>query len=248
MSWSKGPFLAYDSESTAPDPHIARLVTATTAYRSESDSGWTRQWLADAGRETIPAEAVAIHNVTTERAHRYGRPVAEVAREVRDQLYDAWAAGVPVVVFNAPYDTTLVSHELVRAGEPELEIRGAVLDPLCLDRHLSRRRGSRQLADQCAHYGVRHTSAAPGESGGAGAHDATADALAAVRVLWRQAQRHPELAALNLGELQDRQREWHAADAERYAVWRRTKGGDPGFVAEIGWPVRPVSFPAAVLV
>jgi len=244
--WAQGPLLGLDLESTSPSPREARIVTACVAYRGGSDPGWTREWLADAGGDPVPPETTAIHGITTERAHRDGRPVADVALEVRDQLYDAWDAGMPVVAFNWAYDGTLLSHELERAGHDPLEVRGPCLDPAVIDKQVSRRRGSRRLGDQCTHWGVAHTSSAPGQTGGAGAHDATADALAAMRVLWRIASRVPAIGNSSPAELHERQIGWRAEQcASLQAYFRRE--GQPDAVVEGEWPLLPLSLPVAVL-
>lgn len=237
MTWADGPWLGVDFESTGVDPLTARIVTGCVAYRSATDSGWTRDWLADAGHELIPEQATAIHGVTSARAHAEGQPVIDVAEEVREQLQNAWSTGVPVVAMNAAYDLSLLNAELVRAGHRELSIDGPVLDPFVIDKMVDKfRRGSRRLPDLCAHYQVPHTSAAPGEDGGAGAHDATADALAALRVLWRIGQKFPELAALTAQKLHERQVTAAAEQAlSLTAYWRSIGKGD---TADGTWPIR----------
>lgn len=243
--WSSGPWLGYDSETTGINPLVDRLVTACVAYRSESDSGWTRDWLADAGGEQIPAEATAIHNVTTERAHAEGQPVIDVAEEVRELLQKAWANGVPVVAMNAVFDLTLLNAELVRAGHRELTIDGPVLDPLVLDRiAVPRRKGKRRLPDLCAHYDVRHTAAGPGESveGAAGAHDARADVLATLRVLWRIGKSFPALAACTAEELHEAQIVGHAEWATSFEAYLRSVG--KGDVISRDWPITRAAVPA----
>jgi DNA polymerase-3 subunit epsilon len=241
MTWATGPWLGIDTESTGVDPLTARIVTACVAYRSEADAGWTRDWLADAGHELIPEQATAIHGITSERAHAEGQPVVDVAEEVRELIVKAWANDVPVVAMNANYDLTLLNAELVRAGRPELSIDGPVLDPLVIDRAVDRyRRGSRKLPDLCAHYNVAHTAAGPGEDRdvAAGAHDATADALAALRVLWRIGQKYPALAALSAQEVHERQvvayREW----AEHLQSYLRSSGKESDAVIDPTWPLR----------
>lgn len=242
MSWAQGPWLGVDFESTGVDPLTARIVTACVAYRSENDAGWTRVWLADAGGELIPEQAIAIHKVTTERAHAEGQPVIDVAEEVRELLQKAWANGVPVVAMNASYDLSLLNAELVRAGHHELSIDGHLLDPFVLDKHLDRfRRGSRRLPDLCAHYNVAHTAAGPGEDRdtAAGAHDATADALAALRVLWRIGQKFPDLAAMTAHEVHHLQVKAAAEQAlSLTAYWRSIGKGD---TADGTWPIRRAS-------
>lgn len=239
-SWAQGPWLGLDFEATGVDPLAARIVTACVAYRSENDSGWTREWLADAGGEEIPEAATAIHGVTTERARIEGAPVLDVAEQVREFCQEAWAKDVPVVAYNASYDLSLLNAELVRGGHRELSIDGPVLDPLVLDRHVDQfRRGSRRLSDVCTVYGVPHTSAAPGEAATDGAHEAPADVLAALRVLWCIGRKHPALAAMSLAEVHDLQVDAARAQAQSLtAYWRSIGKGD---TADGTWPIRRVS-------
>jgi DNA polymerase-3 subunit epsilon len=133
----------------------------------------------------------------------------------------------PVVAMNASYDLTLLNAELLRAGHRELSIDGPVLDPLVLDRMAEpRRRGKRRLPDLCARYQVAHTAAGPGEdaSTAAGAHDATADTLAALRVLWRIGKTFPALAACTAEELHDAQIVGHREWAESFEAYLRSVG------------------------
>lgn len=242
MTWTEGPWLGLDFESTGVDPLTARIVTACCAYRSEHDSGWTKNWLADAGGEEIPAGATEIHGVTTERAHTDGQPVIDVAEEVRERLQDAWSMGLPVVGMNVCYDLTLLNAELVRADHRPLSIDGPVLDPLVLDRIADKwRKGKRTLGALCQHYQVAHTAAGPGEDAtlAAGAHDATADVLATLRVLWRIGKKYPDLAGLPADELHQRQVQGHAAWAESFEGYLRSQG--KGDVIDRTWPIRRVA-------
>src|SRR5690606_33924504 len=157
-SWARGPFLGFDTETTGVDPRHDRIVTAALVLR---DGRGTRQrtWLVDPGVE-IPAAAAEIHGVTTDHARAEGMHPRTALEEIATEL--AWAidAGIPVVVYNACFDITLLEHELVRWGLPTLADRlgrepGPVLDPLVLDRALDRyRSGKRKLVDLCRHYRV----------------------------------------------------------------------------------------------
>ena len=49
-----------------------------------------------------------------ERARAEGRPAATVVREIVDELASRSADGLPLVVYNAPYDLTLLKHEAKR--------------------------------------------------------------------------------------------------------------------------------------
>ena len=70
-----------------------------------------RDWLVDPGVE-IPTEATAVHGITTEQARELGMDPARavVPRSSRSCAACSTAAS-RVVVYNAPYDLTLLDRE-----------------------------------------------------------------------------------------------------------------------------------------
>ncbi len=144
-----------------------------------------RTWLVDPGIE-IPEAASAVHGITTEQARRDGQPAALAIDEIAAALQDCWDAGVPVVVFNAAYDLTLLGHELARHDLSPLRI-GPVLDPLVIWRHAERyRKGKKTLSDAADRFGIPVVDA----------HSAAADAGMALAVLHGLAERGPARRAL----------------------------------------------------
>ncbi|MFJ9828813.1 3'-5' exonuclease [Streptomyces sp. NPDC101160] len=233
MAWHGEPLVGFDLETTGTDPLEARIVTASIVGVHGGRVVRQRDWLADPGIR-IPEQASAIHGISSERAAAEGRPVREVADEIAETLTGYWAQGVPVVAYNASFDLTLLSAELRRHGLPSLEERlggagiGPVVDPYTIDRAVDRyRRGKRTLEAVCAEYGVELTSA----------HQAAADALAAVRVAVAIAERHASVAALDPAELHERQIGWYRAWAEDFQSFLRRKG-DPEAVVDPIWPLR----------
>lgn len=179
MSWWERRIASLDFETTAADPEEARIVTAALLLVGGGTPPHAATWLADPGVE-IPEGAAEVHGVTTERARAEGSPAGEVVEEVMAYLRAAVCGapplgrGMPLVIYNARYDLTVLAREAERYG---VEPLGPVLvvDPLVIDRHLDRyRRGSRALGPTCEHYGVMLSAA----------HDAEADALAAARLAW----------------------------------------------------------------
>ncbi|WP_328912790.1 MULTISPECIES: 3'-5' exonuclease [unclassified Streptomyces] len=231
MAWHEDLLVGFDLETTGTDPREARIVTAAVTEVKGGEPVRHRAWLADPG-VPIPAETTAIHGVSTERAAAQGRPAPEVVAEVGDALREYWAAGVPVVVYNAPFDLTLLDEELRRYALPPLSLGGArtgpVIDPLVIDRALDKyRRGKRTLEAACGVYGVVLD----------GAHEAGADALAAVRVARALAARFPAAGEVGAWELHAAQRDWYAAWAADFQAWLRKKGSaDAGI--DGGWPLR----------
>lgn len=234
MDWLDAPWLGFDTETTGVDPERDRLVTAALVRRDggagASAPDEVRTWLADPGVE-IPERASAVHGITTERARAEGRDAVEVLEEVASVLVEHWRYGCPVVVFNAPYDLTLLDAELSRHGLPGLDARlgGAallVLDPLVLDRALDpRRRGKRTLTTMAPVYGVAARE---------DAHSADADVAMTLDVLAAMAGRYEALASEKLLALQGHQARAHAAWAEEFEAWLRSQGR--GDVIDRRWP------------
>ncbi|PSK80455.1 DNA polymerase-3 subunit epsilon [Murinocardiopsis flavida] len=232
MSWHEEPMVAFDTETTGTDLDTDRIVSAALlridpAARTVDAT----TWLIDPGID-IPAEATAIHGITTDHAREHGRPAADAVGEIAAALAEAINTGLPIVVYNAPFDLTLVNRE-VRRHKQSLIITGPhrlrVIDPLVIDKHGDRyRKGSRKLADVCAHHGVH---LAPGQ-----AHGAHADALAAARLAWKLAHTNQGLAAMGIDELHANQERWKADQAASFqAHLRATK--DPDAVIDPSWPV-----------
>ncbi|MEU6812073.1 3'-5' exonuclease [Streptomyces sp. NPDC046831] len=233
MGWYRELLIGFDLETTGTDPREARIVTAAVIEVRGGEPLGRREWLADPGVE-IPADAVAVHGITNERAVAEGGPADRVADAIADVLVAYWRTGVPVVAYNAAFDLTLLSAELRRHGLPSLRDRlggaqpGPVVDPYTIDRWADRyRRGKRTLEAVCAEYGVVLGSA----------HDASADALAAARLACAIAGRHPKVAALGPAELHSRQIEWYAAWAADFQAFLRRKG-DATAVVDGTWPLK----------
>ncbi|GAA2926654.1 MULTISPECIES: 3'-5' exonuclease [Streptomycetaceae] len=243
MSWHQERLVGFDLETTGTEPLEARIVTAAVVAVESRSQEPVRcgTWLADPGVR-IPEQASAIHGISSERAAAEGRPVREVADEIAETLVDYWRAGVPVVAYNAAFDLTLLSAELQRHGLPSLSDRlggagiGPVIDPMTIDRAVDRyRKGKRTLEAVCVEYGVVH----------GGAHDAAADALAAVRVAYAIAERHGSVAGLTTAELHQRQIAWYADWAAGFQAFLRRKGTADA-VIDGRWPLRePAPVPAS---
>jgi DNA polymerase-3 subunit epsilon len=234
MGWHRELLVGFDLETTGTDPFSSRIVTAAVTEVKDGEPVRRGEWLVDPGI-SIPAEATAVHRITTEHAVAYGSPAAEATDQIAGALTGYWAKGVPVVVYNAPFDLSLLAAELRRYGLPALSDRlgggdiGPVIDPLIIDRSLDRyRRGKRTLEAACAVYGVALDDA----------HEAAADALAAARVACALVERFPRECAGELWELHRSQAAWYAAWAADYAAWLRRRGGRAVADIDADWPLR----------
>ena len=225
--WHRGRLVAFDLETTGVDVETARIVTAAVVRIDvAARTSHPTEWLVDPGIE-IPAEASAIHGVTTERARAEGVDPRVAVAEIHHVLTDAWAVGYPVVAFNASYDLTVLDRELARYRMGGVT-PGPVVDPMVLDRICDKyRKGGRKLVDCCRHYEVRLD----------GAHNSTADAIAAARLAWRMAETYPKVGGSTLDELQVVPQ----VGPEQWAVGFRAyleKQGKPSGDVDGSWPLR----------
>lgn len=230
--WHQGPLLALDFETSGVDPTTEFAVQAGIARILPGEGAASHLWLLKppAGA-SIPEQATAVHGITTDRAVAEGTDRLDAFTQIRTVVVDWLRQGRPIVAFNAAYDLTLLEHELHRLSLATVtDILGDILpviDPLVLDKKLSRRRGSRKLEDQCAHYGVTLD----------GAHDAGHDALAAARVAWRIGSAYPNLAALSLHELHAEQIHWRKEQCDSLRAYFDGRGIEHDGV-DGSWPVR----------
>lgn len=157
--------------------------------------------------------------------------------EIAGQVALAMSNGLPVLACNASFDLSIIEAESARHGVPTLAERlapkgiGGVIDPQVIDKAYDPFRKScyqapgcdpdtkhhecsgcrggkvrcggcgvtdRTLTSLCKHYGVMHT----------GAHDASADALAAARLALRLADAWPEIARWTAPTLHKNQIAW----------------------------------------
>ncbi|MFW8746044.1 DNA polymerase III subunit epsilon, partial [Mesorhizobium japonicum] len=87
-----------------------------------------------------------MHGITTERVRAEGRGAEVGIAEIAQTLRVLFAQGVPLVVYNAPYDLTLLDRECRRHELPPLEPPSPVIDPLVIDKAVDRyRKGKRPL-------------------------------------------------------------------------------------------------------
>lgn len=220
----------FDLETTGVDVRHDRVVSAHVGVLDASGRVLhSRDWLADPGIP-IPAEATAVHGVTTERARAEGRPAAEVVREVVHALRRVFAAGIPVVAYNAPFDFSLLESEALRHGVEPIADPSPVIDPLVVDKAYDRwRPGKRTLEVVAAHYGVRLDAA----------HEAAADAVAAGRVAQAVARRFAAWMPPTAHELHTRQIAWARAQAASLTEYFIQIGRiDPDDRLDGSWPVR----------
>ncbi|MFI6903056.1 exonuclease domain-containing protein [Nonomuraea sp. NPDC050394] len=242
-TWHTQPMASADTETSGVSIEEDRVLTAAVLEIDPSaGSVVTQSWVLDPGID-VPASAAEIHGYTTERIRAEGRKDVDAAiHEICESILASVYAGLPLVVYNAPFDISLLDRESRRCGMEPFGDRVAaacavVIDPYCLDKKVDPyRKGKRTLTAMSAHYGVPIGDAA---------HGCEADALVSARVAYRIAQRNPRIAAMPLHELHELQ---VRAKAEQAASFRQylAKQGKPHGDVRDEWPLIPYQ-PAEVL-
>lgn len=225
--WWKTDFYSFDIESTGVNPRADRIVTATLLH--VDPAGGTHdvvgEWLADPGVE-IPAGATAVHGVSTERARDEGRPAVEVVAEIDEALREVFGSGRALVVFNAPFDLTMMGCEVLRhLGDVSFGPSECVVDPFVIDKRVNRfvrGKGQRQLVNTCRRNGITLSER--------DAHTSYGDTLAAARLAYVQAETS-RLVGCELSELHRREKGWHRDQAlgdgqgeKGFAAWLDSQG------------------------
>lgn len=236
--WTAGEVLGLDLETTGVDrfadlPVSYALVSVVDGIAVHSWSG-----LIDPGRN-IPPDATEVHGITTEQVRADGMPLDAAIALLIDAVVSAGRRGVPLVGMKLDYDLTIldvVARARWGSGLVERGWRGPVLDAGVLDRHFDGdRKGRRTLGDLCVHYGVEL----------AGAHDAWADAVASVRVLFALVERYEELRGADLLWLHEAQIGWHRQWTQDCEAWRLSQGKQPTDPRDYLWPVASAAMPPA---
>jgi DNA polymerase-3 subunit epsilon len=224
----------FDLETTGVDVDTSRIVSACIAVL-EPDGSLHAQfnWLANPEIE-IPEGASAVHGITTERAREDGRTAETVIGEITATLRAMLALGIPLVVYNAPYDLSLLDRECRRHRIEPLGWPHPVIDPLVIDKAVDRyRKGKRTLVAAAERYDVNLDDA----------HDAAADAIAAGRVAQALARTFPDDVDVSFPDLHGRQQIWYAEQAAAFQQYIREVKGDEEYVAESSWPLKPLEDP-----
>lgn len=206
--WMACPIAFIDTETTGRDPLNDRLIEVGVVLGYGHGELRSKSWLINPGRP-IPPETTAVHGIKDEDV--VGAPsFADVAHEILEFLGKAIPAA-----YNAEFDRRFLMAELERAGirpdDPPPAIRREVdwIDPLTFARELYKHEESRALGEMAARLGIELVNA----------HRATADAEAALRVLYAFA-KDPRVPRAYGGLIQEQRRLYRLQDEAR-KIWRK---------------------------
>lgn len=237
MSWLDIPWLAFDLESTGLSRDDDRIATACAAIVAGGEVTYQREWMIAVDVEVNP-DAAAVNKLTTERLRAEGRPAAEVIPEIVNALRYALRSGMPIVAYNGCFDLTFVDREAARwMGQTLTDAVGLpirpVLDPFVVWKQVERfRKGKRTLSVACEAFGVDL---------GDKAHEATADAIGAARVMLALAKANPSISRMTLPKLHEAQAAWFAGQQASFKAYKESRneshdGCDPSWPLKIAAP------------
>jgi DNA polymerase-3 subunit epsilon len=231
--------LVFDVESTGIDPLTDRIVTAFIGLFNRETQAFTKtcSLVIDSGTP-IPAEATAVHGITDEFVRTHGiLPIDALNLLSHVIQFEAIGNRAPLVVYNAPFDLTMLNVELERCGLQPFGFANpntfTILDPFVIDKGLDKwRKGSRKLVDTARHYGV--------EVDPDKAHDAAYDCLLTAQIadrLLNGKARHNPVSALMADQVA-----WKAEQSSSLqAYFRSAKAGatqNLNAIVDGGWPLQ----------
>ena len=233
MSWTDGPLLGFDTETTGVDVDNDRIVTAALVRRDASGTH-VRSWLINPG-VAIPDAAAAIHGVSTEHARTHGRPPREALEEIAADLAEALRGGVPVVAYNAVV-RPVPARRRAAAAPPQDPARPPVQRRTPRDRPARARprggpvlRGASASSSTCAattRWSSPGTCTPPTSTSSPRSTCSSGSSAGS-----------PTSPTLDLDTLHEYQSTAHQAWAESFNAWRAEQGFDGPGASDV-WPTR----------
>jgi len=231
--------LSFDTETTGVDVESEYILTASLVHIQPDNAPATRV-LSDKSiinpGVPIPAPTTAIHGLTDEFIQASGGDPAEELEAVCLILAAVLETHETALVgMNLVFDLTMLDRNCRRVGVRPLSDRVEiypVIDALVLDKKVEPYRkgtGTRKLDYIAPLYNVPRPNA----------HDSTADALAAARVVWRIGRLYDPIGALNAHDLHRLQVAWKKDQDASLHRWLKGKGRDTTGV-DGHWPIRPL--------
>lgn len=228
--WAAGPLAALDLEATGPDPDNDRIVELALVVADPVNSRPARSARLDPVecivRPDIPVSAAAlrVHGLRDHDCQTRGVAPHAALTRAAGCLFEIARQGIPLVMFNARYDWTLLAREAAR-HRVRMPSGVRLLDAMLLfDQVAPAARPARSLHAAARTYGV--SNARP--------HRAADDAVATAEVVREIARGHAWIGSTPVDRLQTLQASWHESWRERFNKRRAAHGGRESVQA--GWP------------
>lgn len=234
-SFFDGPLLGFDIESTGVDVETDRVVTFSMVYSAHTNADTEiLEWNIDPGID-IAEGATAVHGISTAHAREFFMDASKAMPFIARRMEVIVGLDIPLVIYNAPFDTTMIYNEFERHNVPLRYTReqmfSKVIDPLVIDKACDKyRKGSRKLTDTARLYGYDLTNA----------HNSTADVEATLHVA-RACKKFfkPEMTIEMLQEFQKDAKIEQSTSFQKYLRNKRDEEGnyvDPFAVISTEWP------------
>lgn len=222
--------LGFDTETTGIAAGRDAIVSATLVLRDPSkgyDGDVIATWIVNPHRPMNP-RASEVNGFTDEFLAEHGAEPTEAIDEIAALIAAAQARRIPLLAYNAPFDLAMLNGDVTRWKLATLDERQTaegvspmpllVVDPLVIDRKVSRRKGKRTLTDTTFYYGVEPHG---------DFHDATADTIAAVDLIAPMSTLYPQVGHLALGDLMAWQRAAYVDWRDSFNDWLSSRGRAP---------------------
>lgn len=233
-----GPLLGFDIESTGIDQFEDRVVTFSMVYSPHPGAAVSEilEWKIDPGIE-IAEGATNVHGISTAHAREFFMDASKAMPFIARRMEVIVGLEIPFVIYNAPFDTTMIYNEFERHNVPlrytREEMFARVIDPLVIDKACDKyRKGSRKLTDTAKLYGYDLTNA----------HNSTADVEATLHIT-RQLGKFfkPEMTIEMLQEFQKDAKIEQSTSFQKYLRNKKDEEGnliDPLAVINGEWPIQ----------
>lgn len=226
--------LTIDVEATGVNAKKDCIVTLFLGImEANGEFSEKHEFLFNPGVE-IPQEAMNVHGITNEHVQEHGIQVEnhrDVFEKIRALIVDNIRDhNLPVVIYNAPYDTTIINSTLVRNGlNPIAWNDYFVIDPFVIDKAIDTyRKGARSLTSVATHYGI--------EVDETKTHDAAYDCYLTGRIVIELA-KNPRIANMSRSTLHKNQISWKVEQSASLQAFLRQRENDETIVVDPSWPV-----------
>ena len=221
---SRSLLLGFDTETTGARPGSDAIVSATLVLRNpetgyEGDA--SQEWLINPHRP-MSAGASKVNGFTDAYLQSHGDDPQESLPAMASIIDAAQQRNIPLLAYNAPFDVTMLTGDLRRWGlqiPTDGKHRGMlIVDPLVLDRAVSKRHARRTLTDTTEYYGVEPHG---------DFHNATADTVAAIDLIAPMTTLYPQLARIEIDQLMQWQRNAYEQWKTSFNRWLTSRGRRP---------------------
>ena len=229
-SLSESWLLGFDTETTGVTAGRDAIVSASLVLRNPAlgyDGDVIGEWIINPHRPMSPG-ASRVNGFTDDFLAEHGEEPDQAIESIASIIATAQGKSIPLLAYNAPFDVHMLNGDINRwnlqplanrlNGPAESAAPLLVVDPLVIDRKVSRRKGRRTLTDTTFYYGVEPHG---------DFHNATADTVASVDLIAPMATLYPQVGHLALGELMAWQRTAYTDWREDFNRWLASRGKRP---------------------